>query len=98
MKRQNKLPGKKQNSKEDGKPKKKATKKKIVVSSSEESDVLVPLNNVSDEECFEDERSDPVNTDLSVGVIVNFSTKHRSVGYIGMIEKVEDDEILVQFL
>jgi len=55
---------------------------------------------VSDEECSGDERSDPVNTDLSVGdfVIVNFSTKHRSVRYIGMIEKVEDDEILVQFL
>ena len=93
--RQKKLAGKKQNSKEKGKPKKKATKKKIVVSSSEECDVPVPLDNVSDEESSEDERNDPGNTDLSVGdfAIVNFATKHRSVRYIGMVEKVEDDEI-----
>ena len=67
---------KKQNGKEKGKPKKKAPKKKIVVSSSEESDVPVPLDDVSDEESSEDERSDPGNTDLSVGdfVIVNFAT------------------------
>ncbi|XP_051955280.1 uncharacterized protein LOC127624545 [Xyrauchen texanus] len=98
--RQKKLAGKKQNSKEKGKPKKKATKKKIIVSSSEESDVPVPIDNVSEEESSEDERSDPGNSDLSMGdfVIVNFATKQRSVRYIGMIEKVEDDEILAQFL
>ncbi len=99
--RQNKLGGKKQkNSKEKGKPKKKATKKNIIVSSSEESDVPVSIDNVSDEESSEDERSDQENTDLSVGdfVIVNFATKHRSVRYIGMVKKVEDDEILAQFL
>ena len=41
-----------------------------------------------------------VNTDLSVGdfVLVNFATKHRSLLYVGMVEKVEDDEILSQFL
>uniref|UniRef100_A0A3B4WW21 HTH CENPB-type domain-containing protein n=1 Tax=Seriola lalandi dorsalis TaxID=1841481 RepID=A0A3B4WW21_SERLL len=73
---------------------------KIVVSSSEESDVPIPLDNVSDEESSGDERNDPGNTDLSVGdfAIVNFATKHRSVRYIGMVEKVEDDEILAQFL
>ncbi len=51
-------------------------------------------------ESSEDERSDQGNTDLSVGdfVIVNFATKHRSVRYIGMVKKVEDDEILAQFL
>ncbi len=55
---------------------------------------------MSDEESSEDERSDQENTDLSVGdfVIVNFATKHRSVRYIGMVKKVEDDEILAQFL
>lgn len=96
--RQKKLAGKKQNSKEKGKPKKKATKKKIVVSSSEESDV--PLDNVSDKESSEDERNDPGNTDLSVGdfAIINFATKHRSLRYIGMVAKVQDDEILAQFL
>ncbi|KAF3835497.1 hypothetical protein F7725_028055 [Dissostichus mawsoni] len=48
----------------------------------------------------EDERSDPGNTDLNVGdfVLVNFATKHRSLRYVGMVEKVEDDEILTQFL
>ncbi len=99
--RQNKLGGKKQkNSKEKGKPKKKATKQNIIVSSSEESDVPVSIDNVSDEESSEDERSDQGNTDLSVGVfvIVNFATKHRSVRYIGMVKKVEDDKILAQFL
>ncbi|KAK9977146.1 hypothetical protein ABG768_018967 [Culter alburnus] len=99
--RQKKLAGKKQkNIKEKGKPKKKATKKKIIFSSSEESDVPVSIDSVSDEESSEDERSDPGNTDLSVGdfVIVNFATKHRSVRYIGMVKKVEDDEILAQFL
>ena len=94
--RQKKLAGKKQNSKEKGKPKKKATKRKIIVSSTEESDVSVPL----DDESSEDERSDPENKDLSVGdfVMINFTTKHRSVRYIGMVKKVEDDEILTQFL
>ena len=74
------LAGKKQNSQEKGKSKKKATKKKIVVSSSEEGDVPVPLDDVSDEESSEDERSDPGNTDLSVGdfVIVNFATVANS--------------------
>ncbi len=92
--RPKKLGGKKQkNSKENGKPKKKATKKNIIVNSSEESDVPVSIDNVSDEESSEDERSDQGNTDLSVGdfVIVNFATKHRSVHYIGMVKKVEDD-------
>lgn len=94
--RQKKLAGKKQNGKEKGKPKKKAPKKKIIDSSSEESDVPLPL----DDESSEDERSDPGNTDLSVGdfVRVNFATKHRSLRYIGMVEKVEDDEVLTQFL
>ncbi|KAL1269687.1 hypothetical protein QQF64_031976 [Cirrhinus molitorella] len=31
-------------------------------------------------------------------VIVNFATKHRSVRYIGMDKKVEDDKIFAQFL
>ncbi|KAI4822668.1 hypothetical protein KUCAC02_008200 [Chaenocephalus aceratus] len=63
-------------------------------SSSEESDVPVPLDD------DEDETSDPGNTDLNVGdfVLVNFATKHRSLRYVGMVEKVEDDEILTQFL
>ncbi|KAK1893751.1 Tigger transposable element-derived protein 6 [Dissostichus eleginoides] len=94
--RQKKLAGKKQNSKEKGKLKKKAPKRKIIDSSSEESDVPVPL----DDESPEDERSDPGNTDLNVGdfVLVNFATKHRSLRYVGMVKKVEDDEILTQFL
>lgn len=95
------MAGKKLNSKEKGKPKKKATKKKIIASSSEESDVPVPIDNVCDEESSEDERrSDPGNTDLSLGdfVIVNFATKHRSSRYFGMVEKVEDNEILAHFL
>ncbi|KAF3844360.1 hypothetical protein F7725_007523 [Dissostichus mawsoni] len=94
--RQKKLAGKKLNSKEKGKLKKKAPKRKIIDSSSEESDVPVPL----DDESPEDERSDPGNTDLNVGdfVLVNFATKHRSLRYVGMVEKVEDDEILTQFL
>ena len=93
--RQKKLAGKKQNSKEKGKPKKKAPKKKIIDSSSEESDVPVPFDEF-DKESSEDERSDHGNTDLSVGdfVLVNFATKHRSLRYVGMVEKVEDDEIL----
>ncbi len=98
--RQKKLVGKKQkNSKEKGKLKKKATKKYIIVSSSEESDVPVSNDNVSDEESAEDERSDQGNTDLSVGcfVIVNFATKHRSVRYIGMVKKDEDDKYLHNF-
>ena len=33
-----------------------------------------------------------------VTVLVNFATKHRSLGYVGMLEKVEDDKILTQFL
>lgn len=100
MERQKKLAGKKQNSKERGKLKKKATKKKIIVSSSEESDVTVALDDVSDKESSEDEISQPGNTDLSVGdfVMVNFPTKHRIVRYTGMVEKVEDDEISMQFL
>ena len=96
--RQQKLAGKKQNSKEKGKPKKKAPKKKIIIdSSSEDGDLPVPLED--DIESSEDE-SDPGNTHLSVGdfVIVNFATKHRSLRYVGMVEKVEGEEILTQFL
>ncbi|KAK9523099.1 hypothetical protein VZT92_019523 [Zoarces viviparus] len=65
-----------------------------------QSDVPVPLDDEFDKESSEDERSDPGNTDLSVGdfVLVNFATKHRSLRYVGMVEKVEDDEILTQFL
>src|SRR4029434_5264559 len=72
--RQKKLAGKKQNSKEKGKPKKKAPKKKII---SEESDVPVPLDDEFDKESSEEERSDPGNTDLSVGdfVVVNLATR-----------------------
>ena len=74
MKRQKKLAGKKQNSKEKGKP-----KKKIIDSGSEESVVPVPLDDEFDKESSEDERSDPGNTDLSVGdfVLVNFATKYK---------------------
>ncbi|KAI4882483.1 hypothetical protein NFI96_001793 [Prochilodus magdalenae] len=95
--RQKKLAQKKKNSKEKGQLKKKAPKRKIIDSSSEESDVPVPLD---DDESSEDERSDHEDTDLNVGdfVLVNFATKHRSLRYVGMVEKVEDNEILTQFL
>src|SRR4029434_11005940 len=77
--RQKKLAGKKQNRKEKAKPKKKAPKKKIIDSGSEESVVPVPLDDEFDKESSEDERSDPGNTDLSVGdvVLVNFATKYK---------------------
>ena len=37
---------------------------------------------------------------MSVGdyVMVNFATKRKNVRYIGMVEEVEDEEIVVQFL
>uniref|UniRef100_A0A3B1JTV8 Uncharacterized protein n=1 Tax=Astyanax mexicanus TaxID=7994 RepID=A0A3B1JTV8_ASTMX len=68
-----------------------------MILSSEESDVPVPLD---DDESSEDERSDHEDTDLNIGdfVLVNFATKNRNLLYVGMVEKVEDDEILTQFL
>ncbi|KAK9528397.1 hypothetical protein VZT92_012560 [Zoarces viviparus] len=62
--------------------------KKIIDSSSEESDVPVPLDDDNNKESSEDERSDPGNTDLSVGnfVQVNFATKHRSLRYGWKVE------------
>lgn len=93
--RKNKLQGRSK------KLKKKQTKKKIMVSSgSEESDVPIPFDDMSDYESSEDETSEPSTRDLLVGdfVIVKFEAKSRSYNYIGMVEKLENDEVTARFL
>lgn len=105
-----KFAGKKKNN-ENGKPKKKRPKKKIIIeTSSDESDIAVPLEDDDNDDEEEDDEYDEdgnvisesrlSSTDLNPGdfVLVNFATKHRFVRYVGMVEQVEGDEILTQFL
>ena len=87
---------------EKEKPGKKQTKKNPQVpSSSDESEApQVPYDVAPDIGSSEDESSESDVSDLSVGdfVIVRFAGKKRSLHYIGLIDKIEDDEVTARFL